>query len=1220
MFIKPLVKKISPFRVPLRWVLIVPFAVQIVGTVAVVGYLSYRSGEKAIQDLANELMSEKGDRTSQYLTTYLGNAQEINRINAEALNTEVINLAEVENIEKYFYRQVKQFNFGNVNFGSINGSFIGVGYRSNFEEDITIASILENNPDEMIIYDVDEKGNRLDIVNIIDNPDERNSPWYQDAIQAGGNNTWSSIYTKPNTPEVMTISTSTAVYGDNKQLLGVFAIDLELGQISEFINNIKTGPDTHIFIIEKSGLIIADSRTNPPISTIDDQYQRISAPNHPDSLIQNISQELISKYGSFKHISRDTIFRSTTQQSFVKVKVHQDSFGLDWLIVTVIPESVFMAQIQTNLFNTLMLSGVTLILTTAFSLFIAHKIIRPIKTLSDLSIAIAQKESQKPFHKSSRIKELDILLKYFQKMTSQLQQSLVEKEHILDNYQEMYRQVIQSQTDFILRSNPDTTIIFANESLCNALGCTLADMKGKKWHDFANMENLPETLKQISELTPENLSFITEQYNHNQHGGIGWIQWINQGIFNPEGELVEVQSVGRDITELKEKELQLQVSQQKLVSILNNAPLPIFVSNGEGNIIMLNDSFAQTLGLDKNEIIGKSHEQLLSKQVASKCKKYEQKVIRTKQPLTFEADIPLGNETKTFLITKFLIPDEGGNFNHVCSMVLDISDRTIVEKSLQKSEARFRRLSENIPGVIYQYLVHLDGTDKFTYLSPKVKDIYNLEPEKVIEDSQQMWSLVHPDDVSELGEKIHDSASHLNDFYSEHRIILKNGQEKWIEVSAIPEKQANGDIVWDGLILDISDRKEAQIAITEAKEKAEMATQAKSQFLANMSHEIRTPMNGVIGMIKLLQDTTLDEQQQDFIQTIRDSGETLLKVINDILDFSKIESGKFTIEKRVFNLHQLIESIQKLFTQQIKAKNITIDYLIDSDVPIMVSGDSSRLRQVLLNLVSNAVKFTEQGQIFISASAMGVDQNQQELLITVQDTGIGIKGDRINNLFQPFTQADTSISRRYGGTGLGLSISKSLINLMGGKIWVKSNGEIGGDVPTNWHKKKNKSSSLGSIFYFTVVLDLPSESELIDYNKQHYIDDKLQRKPNEKNLKILLAEDDRVNRKVALLTLKKLGYEADIAINGLEVLEKIEQRLYDVILMDMQMPKMDGLTATRLIRATSRQQPYIIAVTANALDGDSEVCLSAGMNDYITKPLRLEILNEALKKVLEVDE
>ena len=1188
MFIKPLVKKISPFRVPLRWVLIVPFAVQIVGTVAVVGYLSYRSGEKAIQDLANELMSEKGDRTSQYLTTYLGNAQEINRINAEALNTEVINLAEVENIEKYFYRQVKQFNFGNVNFGSINGSFIGVGYRSNFEEDITIASILENNPDEMIIYDVDEKGNRLDIVNIIDNPDERNSPWYQDAIQAGGNNTWSSIYTKPNTPEVMTISTSTAVYGDNKQLLGVFAIDLELGQISEFINNIKTGPDTHIFIIEKSGLIIADSRTNPPISTIDDQYQRISAPNHPDSLIQNISQELISKYGSFQHISRDTIFRSTTQQSFVKVKVHQDSFGLDWLIVTVIPESVFMAQIQTNLFNTLMLSGVTLILTTAFSLFIAHKIIRPIKTLSDLSIAIAQKESQKPFHKSSRIKELDILLKYFQKMTSQLQQSLVEKEHILDNYQEMYRQVIQSQTDFILRSNPDTTIIFANESLCNALGCTLADMKGKKWHDFANMENLPETLKQISELTPENLSFITEQYNHNQHGGIGWIQWINQGIFNPEGELVEVQSVGRDITELKEKELQLQVSQQKLVSILNNAPLPIFVSNGEGNIIMLNDSFAQTLGLDKNEIIGKSHEQLLSKQVASKCKKYEQKVIRTKQPLTFEADIPLGNETKTFLITKFLIPDEGGNFNHVCSMVLDISDRTIVEKSLQKSEARFRRLSENIPGVIYQYLVHLDGTDKFTYLSPKVKDIYNLEPEKVIEDSQQMWSLVHPDDVSELGEKIHDSASHLNDFYSEHRIILKNGQEKWIEVSAIPEKQANGDIVWDGLILDISDRKEAQIAITEAKEKAEMATQAKSQFLANMSHEIRTPMTGIMGMTSLLMKSNLTVAQLEYVRNIKISSENLLNIINDVLDLSKIEAGKLELKPTRVDFPEFVNQIKEMFQHTAQNKEIEFKTFIAPLLPKTLIVDENRLKQLVNNLLSNAFKFTDEGEVFTGFYLK--EKRQDHLLIScdVADTGMGISEKNQKQIFEKFTQIDTSLIRPFEGTGLGLAICRELSHLMGGDISVKS--ELG----------------KGSTFTFTFRAEFEEED----------MSAPIEGSPGELknlNLNVLHVEDKLLNQKVVGFILFGAGCNVDFLSNGQEAVDQYIPGKYDIILMDIQMPVMDGITALKeLKRLHGDKLCPVIGLSANAMEGDAEKFMELGLDDYIAKPFKPKELYDKL--------
>ncbi|MBE9231950.1 response regulator [Cuspidothrix issatschenkoi LEGE 03284] len=395
------------------------------------------------------------------------------------------------------------------------------------------------------------------------------------------------------------------------------------------------------------------------------------------------------------------------------------------------------------------------------------------------------------------------------------------------------------------------------------------------------------------------------------------------------------------------------------------------------------------------------------------------------------------------------------------------------------------------------------------------------------------------------------------------------------------------------------------------------ATKAKSEFLANMSHEIRTPMNGVIGLTQHLSMMNLSEEQRDLVHTIRDSGDALLTIINDILDFSKIESGNLQLEEHPFILTDIIKSVCNLLYTQATKKNINLEYAIADDIPAYLLGDSSRLRQILLNLVGNAIKFTEYGGVYLSVNSQIIGNNQgfsaYQIMITIKDTGIGINKQNLQKLFQPFNQGDASISRKYGGTGLGLVISKSLVGLMGGKIWVESLGNVAGNPPENWVFNPENTQIQGSIFHFTFITKEVLASSLTA--KYAHENEKKEGETNKIYLKILLAEDNKVNQKVALMTLKKLGYTADIANNGLEVLAMIENQPYDVILMDMQMPEMDGITATKMIREGNISQPWIIALTANALVQDRQICLDAGMNDFLAKPLVITELTEALKKL-----
>jgi signal transduction histidine kinase/response regulator of citrate/malate metabolism len=419
----------------------------------------------------------------------------------------------------------------------------------------------------------------------------------------------------------------------------------------------------------------------------------------------------------------------------------------------------------------------------------------------------------------------------------------------------------------------------------------------------------------------------------------------------------------------------------------------------------------------------------------------------------------------------------------------------------------------------------------------------------------------------------------------------------WNDINIVPVENESGIYThWVSVHRDVTKRKHTEEALIKARIMAEESMKSKERFLANMSHEIRTPMNAVIGMTNLLiNNTSLTDEQSEYLEIIKESSDNLLVIINDILDFSKIESGKITFESTSFSLKNLIQKVVSILNVKASHKGLYLNHNLDTDCPDMLIGDSVRLNQILINLVGNAIKFTSDGGIDIDVSIEKQLENMVILHFSVKDTGIGIDQSKFNTIFDSFSQAGEDTTRKFGGTGLGLAITKQLIELQGGKIWLQS--------------QVNK----GSKFSFTIPFELSEKEQEPKETKQ-----KTFQKIDFSKRKILLVEDNYFNQVVAKKTLKSFGINCDVAENGFRALEKLQAHSYELILMDIQMPEMDGYEATAQIRSMTKplSKIPIIAMTAGALKGDEEKCLEAGMDAYISKPFNPKHLASLLANYL----
>jgi len=763
---------------------------------------------------------------------------------------------------------------------------------------------------------------------------------------------------------------------------------------------------------------------------------------------------------------------------------------------------------------------------------------------------------------------------------------------------------------------PDATLVIDRERKVIAWNKAIEKLTGLKAEAMIGKGNYEYALPFYGERRPILIDLALE-YSQQAEKNYEKISWLDERILTGEaympylgsgetylmgnasllydshGDVAGAIESIRDITERKHMEKDLRIKESAIAGSIN----AIALFNLIGLITYVNSSFLTLWGYDDmNDVLSRQMrfffcDEELAEAIRQKVMDYG----------VYQGKMTAKRRDGTHFVARLsskLVFSNAGKPLFIMASVIDISEQELAKDELKKAEVKYRNIVKDMPNMLCRF--RSDGV--LTYVNDEYCRYFARSRESLIGSS--FMPLIPEEDQPLVKEKMA-SLSLANPVVShEHRVILENGQLRWHrwtdraifdDSSTLIEYQSIGE--------DITDMIAVKEALIKAKDAAEAAARSKSEFLANMSHEIRTPLNAVIGMTDVLMDSELTASQKDTVAIIKNSGNMLISLINDILDFSKIDAGKKEIMLRPFILKSVLDSSLEIIAGKALEKGLALFCHLAKEVPESILGDSTALRQVLINLLSNALKFTESGRIDVFVHSRNVcdpagqAKGDLELHFSVRDTGMGIPADRMDSLFQSFSQVAGSLTRKYGGTGLGLAISKRLVELMGGRIWAES--KLG----------------MGSTFHFTILTKMAS-AQVQPVRDEKALPDSISLS-DLGSIRCLVAEDNAVNQKVALHMLSKLGLSADVASNGMEVLQALQKKPYDLIFMDVAMPEMDGFEACRAIR----KQPawsgiHIIALTAHSLDGDMEKCLASGMDDYISKPVRIDALAHSLKNFL----
>jgi len=736
---------------------------------------------------------------------------------------------------------------------------------------------------------------------------------------------------------------------------------------------------------------------------------------------------------------------------------------------------------------------------------------------------------------------------------------------------------------------------FLNREVKEFFGASREHLERGEWQFLVHPDDLPEFAAAFQRAVRERGPFRAEVRFRHADGTWRWFTTHAEPRVSADGEFLGHVGLSFDITERKRAEQALRESEERFRNMADGCPEAMWVTNADGSNNFLNRACREFSGTNYEQVVKGNWRSMVHPEDAEEYLGAIQRAVREHTNFKGEARLRRADGEWRWGVTHAVprFSQSSEYLGHI-GLSLDITERKQAEQALRTSEEKFRQLAENIREVFWM----MDpASGKFLYVGPAYEQVWGRTCDSVYQNPASWLAAIHPDDL-ERSRRLFASQMQGEPVENEYRIRTPDGEEKWIRSRAFPVRDEGGKLIRVvGIAEDITERKRYEAELIEAREGADAANRAKSCFLANMSHEIRTPMNGVIGMLQLLALTDLSKEQRHYAAVAESSGQALLALIDQILDLSRIEARKATLENRSFNLRDVIEEVVQLLSVQANAKGLPVHCYISPEIPPLVVGDAHRLRQVLTNLTANAVKFTERGVVALDAAMESQGNGSATVRFTVTDTGIGIRQSQAAALFSPFTQADVSTTRKYGGTGLGLAISKQIVEMMGGTIGVDSR------------------EGRGSAFWFTAVFELAHQPA--PASERQDVPRGAPAKPAQKKATapILVVEDNSTSRNVALAQLQKLGYQASAVSNGADAVRAVESGGFGLVLMDCQMPVMDGFEAARRIRSSS--QPAIagipiVAVTADAMQEDRERCLREGMNGYLAKPVKLEPLANAL--------
>lgn len=1330
-------------HLPLRVVLIVPFVAQTVLAVGITGWLALRNGETAVGEVAMRYRHEITSRIQQKLETSLEVPHRINQANANAVRLRLVDFNDPNSLESYFWQQLYRYSEVNLIYaGNTRGGVVGVArldegdYRS-FETENFEAGMFS-------LYKTMRHG-RLDVrMGQSENYDARDRPWYKAAVAKGGP-AWSDIFLYTN-ENILGIAATKPIYDDTGTLQGVLSSDFVLDQLSVFLRQLEIGYSGKTFVIERSGYLVATSTQDDPFYVVapGEQQQRRHVLNSEDPLVRGAAQQLLEISPDLRiDQNHDTTIPIEGDRHFLRVVPFRDGRGLDWLIVVVIPEADFLAQIHDNTRNTILMCVAALSVALISGILTARWVTRPILKLSKASQAIAEGSlnySDSPHADSHPIVDIDrqdelgLLAQSFNRMATQVRQSfdalslrtheleervsertahLVEANRQLqieiEERKRVEQQLRTSEQRYrtLHEGSQDAVNLFDGEAFidCNTaslkmFGCATKDQFcGKTPADFSPPQQ-PDGRPSLP-LIQERNAIARQEGTHN-------FEWVHQRLdgtpFLADVWLsaVEIdgrpmlQAVIRDITERRQAE-DARLENARLASL--GADIGVALTQGRSLTDMLDrcaralvhtldvtaariwtvneaestldlkaragayshlDVFQQHVLIGQSRIgwIAQQRKSYFTDSIVSDLRINDQQwqvaieddpshasdqpspgaIAFAGYPLVVEDQLvgvlallsrqPLTHTTRLEL---FSIANE---------IALGIQHKR-VEAALRQSEARYRSIVENTSDLIV--ILSLDG--KFSYASPNYRQVLGYDSEDLI--GQPWAALTHPDEVESLSQFAEQLLQSQNSLSSpEFRIRTKSGQWRWYTAAASCVRDAEGNPLYlVSIARDISDRIQTEETLRQAKTAAEVANRAKSEFLANMSHELRTPLNGILGYAQTLERSELSARQREGLQVIRQCGEHLLALINDVLDLSKIEAHKMELHPAIFDLSALLSDLVNLFRLRARQKQIQFHYSLQTPLPKAVWGDEQKLRQVLINLLGNAIKFTEQGSVTLRVVAQpqidggdrlplsltsearldakensngdadhdrandiehvehldagqiqAGDPSLHHICFEVEDTGIGIEAAVLHEIFQPFQQIGHK-----EGTGLGLSISKQLLELMGSSLQV------------------NSTPHVGSRFWFELDLlevepattpvegDRPS-STIIGYQGPRR--------------SVLIVDDNAQNCAFLREMLSSIGFEIFTASSGSEGITQAIQHLPDLVLMDVIMPGMSGLEATQQLRnheSASVRKLIVVATSASISDQHQQSSLDAGCQGFLSKPIQIDELLLQIQRFLQLD-